>query len=204
MPDPGRQVRGDDPRQEVLARAAELLATEGPAALSVRRIAAEAGESTQVIYTRFGGKAGVIEGLYHEGFRRLAAALEAVPHSGDPLTDLVAVQRAYRRAALQNPAFYAVMFGRPIPEFEPSIESRRLVWGTFGSLVEAVRSCVEAGEMVAPRGDEDLARELWGAAHGLVSLELAQMVVDDPCAEERFDDVIAALIAFHRPRRPPG
>jgi AcrR family transcriptional regulator len=36
---------------------------DGPDALTMRRIAAEAGSSTTVLYTMFGGKAGIAEAL---------------------------------------------------------------------------------------------------------------------------------------------
>ena len=58
-------------REALLAAAHDLLATEGPAALTVRRIAAAAGMSTMNVYSRFGGKDGVLDELFIDGFRRL-------------------------------------------------------------------------------------------------------------------------------------
>ena len=63
-------------RRLLLDAASRLLEAEGPDALTVRRIAAAAGCSTTVLYTLFGGKAGVAEGLWREGFERLRQALE--------------------------------------------------------------------------------------------------------------------------------
>ncbi|MGZ4674264.1 MAG: TetR/AcrR family transcriptional regulator, partial [Ilumatobacteraceae bacterium] len=61
-----------DPVGSTLLKAAsDLLATEGPAALTVRRIATAAGVSTMNVYSRFGGKDGVVEHLFVEGFHRL-------------------------------------------------------------------------------------------------------------------------------------
>src|SRR5438105_9415646 len=68
---------GDDRRRPVLESAARLLAEEGPHGLSLRRIAAEAGGSTQLVYTLFGGKPGLADALYAEGFGRLSAACRA-------------------------------------------------------------------------------------------------------------------------------
>ncbi|MEY2552238.1 MAG: hypothetical protein QOC57_98, partial [Ilumatobacteraceae bacterium] len=58
----------------LLKAASELLAEEGPAALTVRGIANAAGVSTMNVYSRFGSKDGVVDHLFVEGFRRLGEA----------------------------------------------------------------------------------------------------------------------------------
>ena len=60
-----------------------VLAGSGPDALTVRRIATEASMSTMNVYSRFGGKDGVIDELYSDGFRRLVTAIDAVPTTDD-------------------------------------------------------------------------------------------------------------------------
>jgi hypothetical protein len=45
-------------RRAVVEVAARVLAEDGPHGLSLRRVAAEAGGSTQIVYTLFGGKPG--------------------------------------------------------------------------------------------------------------------------------------------------
>ena len=104
-------------RRLLLDTASSLLEREGPDALTMRRIAAEAGCSTSVLYTMFGGKAGIADGLWREGFARLAAALDKAT-GVDPLQRLAAMGRAYRSNALANRSYYAVMFQRPIPGFQ--------------------------------------------------------------------------------------
>ncbi|MGW5156849.1 TetR/AcrR family transcriptional regulator [Nonomuraea wenchangensis] len=66
-------------RTAILDTATHLLVTEGPGALTVRRIAGEAGCSTKVIYTLFGGKDGLVEALWLEGFARFERRLRAAP-----------------------------------------------------------------------------------------------------------------------------
>ncbi len=91
-------------RQRTLDAAARLLRDEGPQALAVRRIAAEAGVSTIAIYHHFGGKDGLVEALYVDGFRALDEALAAVPRTEDPLADVEALALAYRSVAIARPA----------------------------------------------------------------------------------------------------
>ncbi len=143
---------GDERRRPVLEAAARLLAEEGPHGLSLRRIAAAAGGSTQLVYTLFGGKPGLADALYAEGFGRLAAAcreaLADCPPPGAP-ERLVAIGRAYRAFAQREPAFFAVMFGKAIPDFVPtSATSGRCRANTFGNLVSEVQACLEAAGML--------------------------------------------------------
>src|SRR4051812_15785478 len=65
----------DETSTAILEAAGTLLAKEGAEALTVRRIAAAAGCSTMGLYSRFGGKDGVVEHLFIEGFQQLDAAI---------------------------------------------------------------------------------------------------------------------------------
>src|SRR3954462_11276186 len=102
-------------RRALLDTASRLLVKEGPSALTMRRLANAAGCSTTVLYTVFGGKDGIAEALYREGFLRFAKRLAAVPANKDPLARLLALGHAYRDNALDNPTYYRVMFGEAIP-----------------------------------------------------------------------------------------
>jgi len=75
----------DDLRQQLLDTAARLLATEGPQALSTRRVAADVGTSTTAIYSLIGSKEELVRQLFLEGFRRLDEHQRAVPLTDDPL-----------------------------------------------------------------------------------------------------------------------
>jgi AcrR family transcriptional regulator len=189
-------------RRVFLDIASVLLEQHGPEALTMRRIATEAGCSTSVLYTMFGGKAGIAEALWREGFERLSAALDAA--AGDhPLERLGAMGRAYRANALANGSYYAIMFQRPIPGFEPSPEAYEVSLVPLRTLANAVAECSRAGVFRA-EDPNYIASVLWATTHGAVSLELAgyEGVVD---AERRFDDVCGAAAAwFMTPGwRPP-
>jgi AcrR family transcriptional regulator len=188
-------------RRELLEAAAQLLAQAGPHGLSLRKLAAEAGGSTQLVYTLFGGKAGLADALYAEGYDRLAAAmrsaLAAAPPPGDP-ERLVAVGRAYLGFAAEEPAFFALMFGQPIAGFTPARDTRaRGRECTFGQVVAQVQACLDAGTLVGERA-EDIARLCWLTVHGLASLEAAGMVAaEDP---EAFRDyVLRTPLLAHTP-----
>ncbi len=188
-------------REALLEAAAQVLAQDGPHGLSLRRVATRAGGSTQLVYTLFGGKPGLADALYAEGFRRLAAQMSASLPTPEPTGDperLMGIGRAYRTFAQREPAFFAVMFGRAIPDFTPLRSTK--TYGrqcTFGLLLAEVQACLDRGTLVAGRAD-DLARLCWLTVHGLASLEAAGMSA--PADPEAFvEHVLRAPLLAHQP-----
>jgi AcrR family transcriptional regulator len=192
---------GDDPRRtSVVEVAARLIAEEGPHALSLRRLAAAAGGSTQLVYTLFGGKPGLADALYAEGFRRLGEAIRAAAAPepvGEPAR-LVVLAQAYRRFATDEPAFFSVMFGPVIPGFTPSRATREVSRDrSFGQVVTAVQECLDAGTLRA-EDPQALARACWTTAHGVAALQHAGLL-DGGDAD--LDPVLRIVVDAHRPGR---
>ncbi len=189
-------VRGsvDDQGRAILTAAGQLLAEEGPTALTVRRIAASAGCSTMGLYSRFGGKEGVVDELFADGFRQLHAAMSQLVDTDDPVADLRACARAYRALALEHHTRYMVMFGGGVPGFEPAPQSRELAMASFDRLVARVTRCVDSGAFHGcPR---HIARVFWSSLHGHVMLELVGLcpqVTEDPAG--RFEQVVDVAFA---------
>ncbi|TYB54212.1 TetR/AcrR family transcriptional regulator [Nonomuraea sp. PA05] len=171
-------------RAAVLDAAKRLLVTEGPAALTVRRISGEVGCSTKVIYTLFGGKDGLGEALWLEGFARFERWLLAVPPHDDPFERLHRGLMAYREYALSEPDYYRVMFQGALPGLCPRPEAMEAAKRTFELLVRGVADCLDAGLL---RGAEarEIADVLWMAVHGAVSLEISGFF-DRDAAERRY------------------
>jgi AcrR family transcriptional regulator len=183
--------RDDDQGTAILEAASRLLMDEGAGALTVRRIAAEAGCSTMGLYSRFGGKDGVVDRLYVQGFEYLCDAMSDLPKTDDPLADLRLCARIYRATALDHAAHYMIMFGRAVPGFRPSDESHDVAHDAFERLVRRVQRCIDAGVFA---GDaKKIAEILWGSMHGLVMLELVGVnpLGDDPA--ERYERSLDAL-----------
>lgn len=158
----------DDVGDRLIDAASRMLVEDGPAGLSLRKLATQAGVSTMAVYTRFGDKPKLLEALYAEGFARLGARLRAVPQTDDPLTDLGHLGLAYRGSALAGRYLYPVMFS----EFRTESDAGRVAAdAAHAPLVEGVRRCLDAGQLI---GDEQtIALHLWGVTHGMVSLELS-------------------------------
>ena len=160
----------DETSEALLAAAHRLLSSEGPDALTVRRIAAEAGMSTMNVYSRFGGKDGVIDELYLYGFRKLFDRIDGVPETSDMVDDLLHVAIAYRAFATEYPMYYEIMFRSA----NPSEASTDEALSGLSNLVARIERGAQRGNLVLPEGLDALATTawLWGTCHGLVSLEL--------------------------------
>ena len=151
--------------------AARLIATEGAAALTLRRVADEVGTSTMAIYTHFGGMPELRRAVRREGFARLVAQVEAVAETADPVADLMMLGQAYYLNAVASPHVYRVAF------MEEALEAEDAVVGTetFAPLVRGVERCIEAGRF-ASADPEELATEFWALGHGVISLQLAGLL----------------------------
>ncbi len=194
-----------DLKERLVGAGLEILRRDGPAELTVRRIAEAAGTSTMGVYTRFGGRTGVLESIYDRGFELLRGAFSALPDNPDPIGRIFDLGQAYRRFGLANPALYAFLFERPLPDFDPDPTARwEALSSTFGVLVAAVSEAVEAGRLAPGPEPMHTAYLIWCIAHGLVSLELTHAVrrplpgwfVSSPEDGERvFVDGIRAILA---------
>ena len=183
-------------RRAVLDAATRLLVQEGLGAITLRRIAREVGCSTTVLYTLFGGKQGVVDALWEEGFDRLWRAEEAALAAPDPLARLAALGRAYRQHALENPDYYRVMFGAVLPGVRPSHETAGRGRRTFRVLVDAVRDCMDAGAF-RREDPHPVATVLWATVHGVVSLQLAG-ALGEAEARQVFERALPAVAAGFR------
>lgn len=169
MPRP--KLHDDALRVRLLDIAGAMVTSRGPNALSLRKLAAEAGTSTTAVYALFGGKTEVLRALFIEAFTRFGAHQNAVVPSADPLADIRALGRAYRASATADPHLYVMMFGSPAPGFAPTPQDWEHAGATFTPLLDAVRRAVAAG-LLRDVEPALIATALWANVHGLVSLEL--------------------------------
>ncbi|REK11138.1 MAG: TetR/AcrR family transcriptional regulator [Planctomycetota bacterium] len=168
---------------ELLRVGGELLAAEGPEALSLRELARRIGVSHQAPYRHFFDKDALLASLAAEGFMDLGrvVAKAAARHPNDSVGQLVAAGVAYVEQGLKQPERYRLMFGRqsssPTPNSQQLEEESH---AAFGHLV----AIIERGQAngVFKSGDpQELAAAAWCQVHGLTSLLI----------DERLDEVPA-------------
>jgi AcrR family transcriptional regulator len=178
-------------RATVLETAGAILAKEGPAGLTMRRLAAALGCTTTVLYTMFASKQGLIDAMYREGFDRLTARMRAIPRDAPPAERLRLSGLAYRENALSSPQLYQLTFGAAAPEHTPGPEARRAAEDSLEPLIEIVQACIDAG-LFRRQDPRFIAQVLTAAAHGAVSLELSHYFWSRAEAEQRYTTLTAA------------
>lgn len=166
-----------DVRSRLVRAAARLLAEGGPEAVSVRKLAAEVGTSTMAVYTHFGGKPELLRAVTVAGFAHLAEVLAEQQRTDDPVADVHTGLMLYRRAALDDPNLFAVMFGRPVTRTLTDDDERDAALATFVTLVDGVQAAIDAGRF-RPADAAQVALELWAVVHGICTIELGAGLAD--------------------------
>lgn len=178
-------------RRAGLTRAAlELLESEGPEAVSTRKVAARYGASTMAVYSEFGSLKGLVASVVEQGFTMLADALRAVAATDDPIADLVGIGRAYRSFALGHPHLYRVIYAvSPLAGHRRSGEELLQGADAFGVTQGVVTRAFRAGRMTV--GNPYVATfQVWTAMHGMIVAELSGYLEAMPASD---DDPIEAL-----------
>ena len=194
---PRTRTPSADMEAALLNSATEILETEGPDGLSVRRIAAAAGVAPMGVYNHFESKFGIIEALWVQGFERLARRHGLHRRHPRSVRGPAGGGRRYRALALANPMVYQIMFLRPVPGFEPSEQVIDVAAQAFGALVTAVERAMAAG-VIAEGVPADTAHIIWSNVHGWVSLELMGMGTLEE-QDAVYDQACSAVLRGLRP-----
>ncbi|MGW2094352.1 TetR/AcrR family transcriptional regulator [Promicromonospora sukumoe] len=184
------RLHDDALRTRLLEVTSRIVSADGEAAVTVRKVAADAGTSASAVYALLGSREALVEAVSEEGFRRFAEHLAAVGQGEDPGADLRDLGRAYRRFALADPHFYRVMFYRGVTPADRD-PAGAVDSPTFTVLHDAVARALPG----APAGHVlSAAVGLWGLVHGLVSLELAGLLPGDEAARTAAFDGAAGTV----------
>lgn len=170
----GRRREHDDSTRAALRAAAErLVADGGPAALSVRAVAAEAGTTTRAVYSLFGSKEGlVVDALAQSAFEFLADGVDKLVETNDPVADLVAVGvPVFRTLVLEHPALYRIAFQRIVPGLRAGPEVTAARAHAHTRLNAKVQRVEDAG-LLGKKTVQEAAVEFNAMLEGLANAEL--------------------------------
>lgn len=163
--------------RSLIGAAHEILEEHGVGGLSLRAVAARAGFTTMVVYSHFGGKAGLLDALFVAGFERLSSAQRAVSIDGPPLARVRATCAAFLDLAAESPNYFDLMFGGGGPDFSPSEQARRKSLTTLHHLESVVAATpAVAGREKAADDPIRLAREVFALCYGWASLRRVGML----------------------------
>jgi AcrR family transcriptional regulator len=198
----GRPREHDDATRIALLGAAERLIDEhGPDAASVRAVADLAGTTTRAVYSVFGSKEGLLEALATRLFEVLNDAIGAVPVTNDPAVDLVEVGlQAFRRAALEHPSLYRLVFLRVVPDLELGPAFGEVAYAAFGRMEARVERLERAGSL-GNQAVHECALAFHALTEGLASMEVRGAMLDPANAERVWRDALTSLVrGFGRDR----
>ena len=195
-------AEASDTAQRLVETGLDLVRKEGFEALTLRRIAREAGVSHGAPLRHFASLNELRAAVASYGFQDLDEALRkaaaSLPPGSDPIERLGVAGRAYVDCALSNPGMFGLMFR---PELLDPEQARFLRYApaAFEQLVTAVRAAQDAGYQPT-RDTRALAGALWAAVHGLVSLWSQGALSATTGAS--LDDLLDATLATWVPPTP--
>ncbi len=180
-----RQRRRLETIEQVLDVAAEVMAEQGVAGLTLGEVARRMGIRPPSLYGYFDGKHALYDALFERGWRLLLGTVqdaEARMDGTDPRHDFHEGTAVFVRWAVEHPAYSALMFWRPVPGFVPSDRA----YAPAVELDEAGRAEVvrlrDAGLLPA---DVDVDRA-YRASTALVSGVISQQLSNAP--DQSYDD----------------
>lgn len=170
-----RAYHHGDLRRSLIAAATRLLDKHGPAGVTLREAARQAGVSPAAPYRHFAGKEALLAAVAAETFLALkeacAAAVQADP--GEPLHRLEVVAVAYVRFAVEHPARYRLMWA-PTPRGRDHPVLAEAARATGEPLLAALKACLPAGEAAEPAVQRLFV--LWALLHGVAGLILDEQL----------------------------
>ncbi|HJT91842.1 MAG TPA: TetR/AcrR family transcriptional regulator, partial [Mycobacterium sp.] len=199
------------------------LVTEGAAGLSLRAIARDLGMVSSAVYRYVASRDELLTLLLVDAYSELAGAVDRARDAakGSWRDDVLAMARAARRWAVDQPASWALLYGSPVPGYRAPRE-RTVGPGTrvVGALFDAVAAGIAAGDIpqtnVAaaqplssdferlreefgfPGDDSAVAKcfVMWAALVGAISLEVFGQYGADTLTEPAavFDTQVRLLI----------
>jgi AcrR family transcriptional regulator len=219
-----RQETRDRIEGQIIELGRRHLVTEGAAGLSLRAIARDLGMVSSAVYRYVASRDELLTLLLVDAYSELADAVDSARNAADaPWRDqLLAIARAVRRWAVDQPARWALMYGSPVPGYHAPRE-RTVGPGTrvVGTMFDAVAAGIVAGDIpqtnVAaaqplstdfdrlrdefgfPGDDSAVAKcfVLWAGLVGAISLEVFGQYGADTVTEPEavFDTQVRLLMA---------
>ncbi|WP_031481415.1 TetR/AcrR family transcriptional regulator [Streptomyces bicolor] len=183
-PSTRRPYHHGDLRRAILTAALDVIAADGPSALSLRDLARRAGVSHAAPAHHFKDRTGLLTAIAAEGFGLLAGTLNEAG-------DLKDAGVRYVRFAREHPAHFQVMF---TPELLRADDLELTTARTLAG--EALRGAVSAVRPESLGIDTRLAGvAAWSLAHGFATLLLSHNL-DGPVGDKDPEEVFRTLAAM--------
>jgi AcrR family transcriptional regulator len=182
-------------RERLLDVARQSIAARGLSGLKARDLASEAGCALGAIYTAFDDLDELILRVNLSTLQRLGEALDAALASAPPAGALQALARAYLDFARRDEPSWRTLFehrlsgGAPVPDWYS--DARNQLFSRLEGPLAALLPHREADDRAR------LARTLFSAVHGVVTLGLEQKIAATPpeTLEAELDHLVRLIAA---------
>lgn len=171
----------------LVAKASEIIETEGLAQLSLSKLAKEFGVKAPSLYKYVKNKAELLRAVNLRTARKLTLGIvDYVPSDAEPLDQALYLAQAYRQFAHRNPRIYSLVFSyqeaasRPDPA---ELESLAL-------MLQAVTRNLTDEENSLP-----VLRGLFALVHGYITLEINEQFQRGGDLDATFNSVVRAYLA---------
>lgn len=172
-------------KADILDAALALHAEEGLEALSMRRLAAQAGLSPMGLYRHHASKEALVAAMVEHGFEKLKRVLLRPLRAVDPLDRLKERWDRTLTYSLTHPRLFDLMFltpGLPVRRFPRDFTEGASP--TFPLFVDDVQACMASG-LFRPDDPKEVAFLLWTQLHGLLAFHLRDRLSDSPAQLKR-------------------
>lgn len=170
-----------DLRQAIVEEALAWIDKENIVSLSLRGIARRIGVSHNAPYRHFPDKESLLVAIAETGFTQLHQALQtALIDSPDDIQKrLEIIGVAYVKYAINNRAYYRVMFSNGQRNYEKYPRLDQISDDAFNVLLEAIKAGQEA-KVFNSEDSLQLARVCWSLVHGVSMLAIdSQLIISD-------------------------
>jgi AcrR family transcriptional regulator len=157
--------------QERIAEASlSILESEGPSAVSMRRVADTAGITAMAIYHHFQNKEALLDFVTDREFAKFLEYIERQPQRGAIGVRLMTAMKAYVDYSFDRPRIFDYVFAEARPgarRYPEDFRARRSP--TLNPIADVVAKGMESGYL---KKDDvwEVALELWAHTHGYVAL----------------------------------
>lgn len=184
--------RNPDTRERLLAAAADLIAASPGQDVPLRAICDQAGVKLPTLYHFFGSKEGMLDAVIEHGFDLYLGVKQGHESSGDPIQDIRDGWDAHVRFGLDNPGFYALMYGQVTPGRQPHAQRR-----PTEILLGITRAAARQGRLVVSA--EQAGHHVLAANIGVTLRLIVSGASDDDLSAAMREATIAAITGIGAP-----
>ena len=186
-----------DLRSSLIKATVEMISKQGVEAITMRNLSSWVGVSRTAAYRHFSNKMDLLTATATEGFKQFSLELRVarLDYSEDEIGRFRLMGQAYVEFAIQNPAYYRLMFGDiSIQQTETLTEAANTA---FAELV-AILLTLQEVEKIKVEDEKMQASFVWSLMHGFSSLLINDKLqhIDDLTEEMTYLDqkIMASLI----------